>query len=456
MIKSINPYDGSLLAEFSLHSPDQVDSKLTRAFEAQRLWRLKPLSQRLELLQRMADLLRERKETYARLITLEMGKPIVESRAEIEKCAASLEIYVKNSPEYLKAEKIDSSATESYIQYDPLGVILAIMPWNYPFWQFIRFAAPAYAIGNGSVLKHAGNVPQCAIALEDLVRDAGAPEGLLENLLIESKDVAAVIADSRIAGVTLTGSTAVGRIVASQAGAALKKQVLELGGSDAFIVLADADVKQAAKTAVKSRFINGGQSCVNAKRFIVEESVADEFVSEFVEAAKTLKVGNPLDETVNIGPMARGNLRDELHQQVLRSCSAGATLLEGGKPLTGEGFFYPPTVLDYIAPGQAAFDEETFGPVAAIVRVPNETAAIEYANNSEYGLASTIWSANVEKAKALASKIESGAVFINGLVASDARLPFGGIKNSGYGRELSAVGMREFANIKTVWIGPAK
>ena len=456
MIKSINPFDGSLLAEFQLHYSDQVDAKLTRAFEAQRVWRLKPLGERLELLQKMADLLRERKETYARLITLEMGKPIVESRAEIEKCAVSLEIYVNNSPEYLDVEHIESSATESYIQYDPLGVILAIMPWNYPFWQFIRFAAPAYAIGNGSVLKHAANVPQCAKALEDLVRDAGAPEGLLENLFIESKDVASVIADPRIAGVTLTGSTAVGRIVASQAGAALKKQVLELGGSDAFIVLADADVKQAAKTAVKSRFINGGQSCVNAKRFIVEECVADEFVSEFIEATKSLKVGNPLDETVNIGPMARGNLRDELHQQVLRSCSGGAILLEGGQPLRGDGFFYPPTVLDHITPGQAAFDEETFGPVAAIVRVPNEAAAIEYANNSEYGLASTIWSADVERAKLLASKIESGAVFINGLVASDARLPFGGIKNSGYGRELSAVGMREFANIKTVWIGPSK
>lgn len=442
--------------EFELHTAGQVDEKLSRALSAQRIWKSKPLQERLALLQRMADLLRERKEDYARLITLEMGKPIVESRAEIEKCAVSLEIYVRNSPKYLEKEVIESSATESYIQYDPLGVILAIMPWNYPFWQFIRFAAPAYAIGNGSVLKHAANVPQCAKALEDLVADAGALEGLLENLFIESKDVAAVISDARITGVTLTGSTAVGRIVASQAGAALKKQVLELGGSDAFIVLADADIQQAAKTAVKSRFINGGQSCVNAKRFIVEESVADEFVREFVAATKALKVGNPLDESVNIGPMARSNLRDELHEQVRRSCTAGANLLEGGEPIAGAGFFYPPTVLDHIAPGQSAFDEETFGPVAAIVRVPNEEAAIEYANNSEYGLASTIWSADVEKAKVLAAKIESGAVFINGLVASDARLPFGGIKNSGYGRELSAVGMREFANIKTVWIGPAK
>ena len=456
MIKSINPFDGSVLAEFEFHTHEAVNQKLERAAQAQRIWREKPLTQRLALLQRMADLLRERKEEYARLITLEMGKPIVESRSEIEKCAVSLEIYVKNSPKYLEPEVIESSATESYVQYDPLGVILAIMPWNYPFWQFIRFAAPAYALGNGSVLKHAGNVPQCAQAIEDLVRDAGAPEGLLENLFMESKDVAAVIADDRIAGVTLTGSTQVGRVVASQAGAALKKQVLELGGSDAFIVLADADIKEAAKTAVKSRFINGGQSCVNAKRFIVEESVADEFAKEFLEATKLLNVGNPLDETVNIGPMARANLRDELHEQVMRSCTAGAKLLAGGLPLEGEGFFYPPTVLDQIEPGQAAFDEETFGPVAAIVRVPNEQAAIELANKSEYGLASTIWTNDVKKAKLLASKIESGAVFINGLVASDARLPFGGIKNSGYGRELSAVGMREFANIKTVWIGPAK
>lgn len=457
MIKSINPFDGSLLAEFEYHTPAQVDKKLTNAAEAQKQWREKPLEERLALLQRLADLLRGKKTFYAEMVTKEMGKPITEALAEIEKCAVSLDSYITLAPKYLAKEKIESNASESYLQYDPLGVVLAIMPWNYPFWQFIRFAAPAFALGNGAVLKHAANVPQAAQALEDLVREAGAPDGLLENVFIESKNVAAIIADDRIAAVTLTGSTQVGQVVASQAGAALKKQVLELGGSDAFIVLADADVKQAAQVAVKARFINVGQSCVNAKRFIVEDAIADEFVSEFIAAAKQLKVGDPMDPTTQLGPMARENLRAELHDQVNRTIENGsAKLLLGGEISEGAGFYYPATVIDHVKPGVAAFDEETFGPVTAIIRVANEAEAIELANKSEYGLGAALWTADVEKAKTLAGKIEAGAVFINGMVASDARLPFGGIKKSGYGRELGAVGIREFANIKTVWIGPAK
>lgn len=457
MIRSINPVDGSVLAEFQLHSPTEVSNKLNGAVAAQRQWRQQPLTERLALLNRMAALFRRDRQRLAEMITLEMGKPLAESLAEIDKCAYSLEAYINNAPKYLEPEIIESNASESYVQYDPLGVVLAIMPWNYPFWQFIRFAAPAFALGNGAVLKHAANVPQSAQALEDLVREAAAPEGLLENLFINSSDVAAIIADERIAAVTLTGSTQVGQIVAAQAGAALKKQVLELGGSDAFIVLADADIEKAAATAVRSRFINVGQSCVNAKRFIVERSVADEFVTAFVAEAKKLKVGNPMQPDVQIGPMARANLRDELHQQVLRTLEdKNSKLLLGGEPIDGPGFYYPPTVIDCVEPGMAAFDEETFGPVAAIIRADNEMHAIELANRSEYGLGSAIWTSDLEKAKKLSHQIEAGAVFINGMVASDARLPFGGIKKSGYGRELSAVGLREFANIKTVWIGPAK
>lgn len=457
MLKSINPHDGTLLWEGALHSDSEVENKLARSNKSQRVWARTPIEKRVELLLNIAKVLRNRKEEYATLITLEMGKPIVEARAEIEKCAISLESYAANSEEYLAPKVVLSGASESYIQYDPLGVVLAIMPWNYPFWQFIRFAAPAFLLGNGAILKHAANVPQSAGALEDLILEAGGPEGLLENIYVDSKSVAGIIADKRIAAVTLTGSTPVGQIVASQAGANLKKQVLELGGSDAFIVLKDADIDAAAATAVKSRFINVGQSCVNAKRFIVENSVADQFLASFVVNAKKLNVGNPMDEQTNIGPMARGNLREELHNQVQRTVSVeGSKLIMGGEIIGGEGFYYPPTVIDNVTPGMAAFDEETFGPVAAITRAESDNHAIELANQSDYGLGSALWTSDIDRAKKLAPSIEAGAVFINGMVASDARLPFGGIKMSGYGRELGEVGMKEFANIKTIWIGPAK
>lgn len=456
MIQSINPFDGQVLAEFEFHTPQQVEKKLESAVRAQRVWREQALQDRLQLLQRMANILRDKQRFYAQLITQEMGKPISESLSEIEKCAVSLESYIQLAPQYLAPEAITSNASESYVQYDPLGVVLAIMPWNYPFWQFIRFAAPAFALGNGAVLKHAANVPQAAQELENLVREAGAPLGLLENIFVDSKNVAQIIADDRIAAVTLTGSTRVGQLVAAQAGAALKKQVLELGGSDAFIVLADADLKKAAEVAVKSRFINVGQSCVNAKRFIVEESIADEFVAEFLKHAENLRLGDPMQPETQLGPMARANLRDELHGQVQKTLeNKAAKLILGGSIQPGAGYFYPATVIDFVEPGMAAFDEETFGPVAAIIRVKDVDQAIEVANQSEYGLGAALWTSDVEKAKKLAAKIEAGAVFINGMVASDARLPFGGIKKSGYGRELGAAGIREFANLKTVWIGPS-
>jgi succinate-semialdehyde dehydrogenase/glutarate-semialdehyde dehydrogenase len=332
--------------------------------------------------------------------------------------------------------------------------VLAIMPWNYPFWQFFRFAAPAFAVGNGAVLKHANNVPECAMLVEEVVQRAGAPAGLATSLLIPSDQVEAVIADERIAAVTLTGSSRVGALVASQAGAVLKKQVLELGGSDPFIVLADADLDAASSAAVRSRFNTTGQSCVNAKRFLVDERVADRFVELFVEKARALVVGDPDDEQTRIGPVARGDLRDTLHDQVVRSVSDGAQLRLGGHPVDRPGYFYAPTVLDHVTPGMAAFAEETFGPVAAITRVADAAEAIELANRSEYGLGAALWTSDLDEARRLIPDIEAGAVFVNGMVASDARLPFGGIKRSGYGRELSGYGLREFTNAKTVWIGP--
>jgi succinate-semialdehyde dehydrogenase/glutarate-semialdehyde dehydrogenase len=456
MIVSINPYTGRELARFEPHSRAVVDFALSAAVVAQARWRELPIVERAGLLRRMALVLRAGKAKYAQLITLEMGKPLGESEAEIEKCAWNCEYYADEAPRLLADEPVASGATESAVVFDPLGVLLAIMPWNYPFWQFFRFAAPAFVAGNGAILKHANNVPQCALAIEEIVREAGCPHGLFRTLLIEASEVARLIDDDRIAAVTLTGSTEVGRIVASQAGRALKKQVLELGGSDPFIVLADADVEAAAAVAVKARFINAGQSCVNAKRFLVEDSVAEQFVAAFCAGVKRLKIGDPMERDTQIGPLARANLRDDLHRQVECSVAAGATLRLGGAPVAGAGFAYQPTVLDNVQPEMAAFSEETFGPVAAVIRVKDADTAVRLANQSEFGLGAALWSRDIARARQLARRIDAGAVFINGMVASDPRLPFGGIKKSGYGRELGSYGLREFVNIKTLWIGPAR
>lgn len=454
-ITTINPASGASLGDFALHDDAFVNGSLSAAVSAQREWRRVPVAERIKLLSRMAQVLRAGKADYAAMIVREMGKPIAEAEGEIEKCAYNCDFYAEHAPKYLGDEAVPSNATESVVAFDPLGVVLAIMPWNYPFWQYFRFAAPALAAGNGAILKHANNVPECALAIQDVMVKAGAPEGLTATLLIDSSKVADIIADDRIAAVTLTGSTEVGAIVASQSGKALKKQVLELGGSDPFIVLADADLEEAAKVAVKARYINVGQSCVNAKRFIVEEAIADRFVELFVENAKTLKIGDPMERDTNIGPMARANLRDTLHGQVERSVAEGAVLKLGGQPVEGAGFFYPPTILDHVKPGMVAACEETFGPVAAIIRVRDADEAVRVANDSEFGLGSALWTKNLVQAKRLAREIEAGAVFINGMTASDPRYPFGGIKRSGYGRELGVYGIREFVNIKTVWIGPA-
>jgi succinate-semialdehyde dehydrogenase / glutarate-semialdehyde dehydrogenase len=456
MIHSINPATGETLQTFEAHTPAQVEAALSLAAQAQKQWARLPLSERTSLLRRVAALLRERKAEYGALITLEMGKPVLEAEAEIEKCAWNCEFYADKATEYLGDEVVDCSATSAKVVYDPLGIVLAVMPWNYPFWQVMRFAAPALAAGNGAVLKHANNVPQCALALEQVFRDAGAPAGLFTTLLVEASAVKGLIEDPRIAAVTLTGSTPVGKLVASQAGAVLKKQVLELGGSDAFIVLADADIELAAKTAVKARFSNVGQSCISAKRFIVVESVADQFTARFCHYAAQLKMGDPMQRDVTIGPLARANLRDELHAQVEKSVAQGAKLLLGGKFVEGPGFFYEPTVLDQVSSSMAAGCEETFGPAAAIMRVKDTEAAIALANSLDYGLGAGLWTQDVQTGEQLARRIEAGAVFINGIVASDPRYPFGGIKQSGYGRELGVHGAREFTNIKTVWIGPAR
>ena len=455
-IVSINPHDGAELARYPSHSAQQVDETLAAATTAQRRWRQVPIRERVELLHAFARVLRAGKPRFAELVTREMGKPIVESEAEIEKCAVTCDYYAEHAPRILADEPVVSNASESAIVFDPLGVVLAIMPWNYPFWQFFRFAAPALAAGNGAILKHANNVPQCALAIEQLVREAGAPEGLVRTLLVDPSAVASLIADDRIAAVTLTGSTQVGSIVASQAGQALKKQVLELGGSDPFIVLADADVEAAAAIAVKARFTNVGQSCVNAKRFIVEDAVADRFVAAFVDGVRKLKIGDPMERDTQIGPMARANLRSDLHDQVQRTLAAGATLRLGGRPIEGPGFTYAPTVIDHVGSDMVAFREETFGPVAAIIRAKDAHEAVALANRTEFGLGAALWSGNIDRARKLARSIDAGAVFINGMVASDARLPFGGIKKSGYGRELGTYGIKEFTNIKTLWIGPAK
>lgn len=456
MIHSVNPATGETLASYAVHDAAVIERTLQGAACAQRLWREKSPSARADLLRSLARVLRENKSHYANLITLEMGKPLTEALGEIEKCAVTCEYYAQHGPALLADGVVESNATDSRVVYDPLGVLLAVMPWNYPFWQALRAAVPALLAGNGVVLKHAGNVPQCALALGSLFEQAGSPDGLFGVLLIESSAVRSIIEDPRISAVTFTGSTPVGKTIASQAGNALKKQVLELGGSDPFIVLADADIPAAAKAAVKARFQNTGQSCISAKRFIVEDSVADAFADAFCELTAKLVVGDPLAADTEIGPMARANLRDELHAQVMATVAEGGVLRLGGHVLPQTGHYYAPTVIDHVGASMVAARQETFGPVAAIIRVRDVAQAIEVANSTEFGLGAALWTSDMERAQRLSRQIEAGAVFVNGVVASDARLPFGGLKQSGYGRELGAQGLREFTNTKTVWTGPVR
>ncbi len=454
-IQSVNPATEEVLATFEPFTPAQVDDALGEAQDAFRAWRERSFDERAAPMRRLAAVLRERSDRYARLITLEMGKPITEARAEIEKCAWNCVFYAEHAEEYLRDEPAPSSAKRSYVAFEPIGIVLAVMPWNYPFWQVIRFAAPALMAGNAAVLKHASNVPQSALAVEEAIRDAGFPEGLFRTLLLAGAQVEPVIADARVRAVTLTGSSQTGSRIAELAGRALKKTVLELGGSDPFIVLRDADVAAAATVGAKARNQNTGQSCIAAKRFIVEDDVADDFERRFAEQVAALTVGDPLDPATRIGPLARADLRETLERQVAGSVRMGARVVTGGRRRGDRGFFYEPTVLADVTDDMPVFREETFGPVAALVTVRDADEAVERANDTPYGLGGNLWTRDEALGQRLARRIETGQVFINGMTASDPRLPFGGTKQSGYGRELSHFGIREFVNIQTVWIGPS-
>jgi succinate-semialdehyde dehydrogenase / glutarate-semialdehyde dehydrogenase len=453
-LESINPATGTLLARYPASTAEEIEMAISAADAAQQAWRRTSFEERAAAMRRLAAHLRHRREDYARLITVEMGKPITEALAEIEKCAWACDFYAERAAAFLADEVIATNASRSLVAYEPLGVVLAIMPWNYPFWQVFRFAAPALMAGNGALLKHASNIPQCALAVSSAFEEAGFPRDLFRTLLVSGPDVEPIIRDRRVRAVTLTGSSAVGAHVAAIAGAALKKTVLELGGSDPFIVLADADVKAAAATAVRARNQNTGQSCIAAKRFLIAEEIAEEFEERFALAVGSLRIGDPLDPGTQVGPLARSDLRDTLEHQVEASVLQGATVLVGGRRRAGPGYFYEPTVLARVRDGMPVLVEETFGPVAAVRRVANREEAAAVANGSEYGLGASIWTGDAAAGEALARTIESGAVFVNGMVASDPRLPFGGVKRSGWGRELGPFGIREFTNIQTIWIGP--
>jgi succinate-semialdehyde dehydrogenase / glutarate-semialdehyde dehydrogenase len=450
VMQSINPATEEILETFEEFSSDQVNAAIQQVYDRQKQWRTTSFEERAAGLRALAGVLRADKSRFAGTITAEMGKPIVEAEAEVEKCAWNCEFYAENARRFLTPEYIDIGASESYVAFEPLGVVLAIMPWNFPFWQVIRFLAPALMAGNTAVLKHASNVPRSALAIEEAVRRAGLPDGTFRALLVPGGSVEPLIGDPRISAVTLTGSSEVGERVASAAGRHLKKQVLELGGSDPFVVLADADLDAAAKTAARARNQNSGQSCIASKRFIVEEGVADQFVEKFADAVKALNVGDPTARETNVGPLARGDLRESLVTQVDASLKQGAHAIVGGTVLDRRGYFYAPTVLDGVSLDMPAFREETFGPVAAIVRAKDPDEAVRLANDTEYGLGAAIWTGDLERGKQLAGRIEAGAVFVNGLVASDPRMPFGGVKRSGYGRELGEWGIREFTNIQTI------
>lgn len=454
-IESINPATEEVMATYDEFTRAEIDAVLDAAATAFTRWQRQPFGERGALMARAAAYLRQQKGRFARLITTEMGKPITQAEAEIEKCAWNCDFYSENAAGLLADRPVGTNARESYVAFDPLGLVLAVMPWNFPFWQVFRFAAPALMAGNVAVLKHASNVPQCALAIEEVFQESGFPPGVFRTLLASSGVMEDVIADERVRAVTLTGSDATGSKVAEAAGRTLKKTVLELGGSDPFIVLADADLQAAADVGVQARFQNTGQSCIAAKRFIVEASVAEEYERRYVEAASRLRVGDPLQPETQVGPLARADLVDQLERQVRASVDQGARLLTGGQRLDGPGYFFAPTVLADVTPTMPAHREETFGPVAALMRARDAATAVAMANDTPFGLGAAIWTGDVERGQQLARQIEAGSVFINGMVASDPRLPFGGVKRSGYGRELSDFGIHEFVNIKTVWIGPA-
>jgi len=455
-IASINPSTGETLKSFEELSRDQISDKLQRASETFRTYRRTSFERRSALMARAAELLDSEKHDLGKIMTLEMGKPLKAAISEAEKCAWVCRYYAETAAQHLADQIVDTNALKSYVRFQPLGPVLAVMPWNFPFWQVFRFAAPALMAGNVGLLKHASNVPQCALAIEDIFLRAGFPEGAFQTLLIGSNAVESIIKDPRIVAATLTGSESAGRSVASIAGNQIKKTVLELGGSDPFIVMPSAALDKAVETAIKARTINNGQSCIAAKRFIVASPIYEEFISKFVAAMKALHIGDPMLESTDIGPLATPQILDDLVRQVQRAIDSGARVLTGGHKLEQAGNFYEPTVLDNLDPSTPVSCEETFGPVATVFRVNNIDEAILLANVTSFGLGAAAWTNDIAEQDQLIDELEAGSVFINGMVASDPRLPFGGIKNSGYGRELSEFGIREFVNIKTVWISESQ
>ncbi len=451
-MQSINPLNNKVLQEFEIYTDAQIEETLQTADATYYKWRKSSFEERAKLMHKAADILRNNKAKYGQIMTDEMGKTKKEAVSEVEKCALCCDYYADNAAQFLADEPLKIDQGEAYIAYDPIGAVLAIMPWNFPFWQVIRFAAPTLMAGNVGILKHASNVPQCALALEEVFREAGFPKGCFQSLLIPSKKVNHLLEDRRIKAATLTGSEGAGSKVAAKAGQELKKTVLELGGSDPFIVLADADVEKAATTAVKARMINCGQSCIAAKRFIVVEEVYDQFLEVFKQKMAALKQGDPNEEGVDYGPMAREDLADELLEQTKKSVSKGAEVILGGDRPDKEGAFFNATILANVKPGMPAYDEEMFGPVASVFKVKGEEEAILIANDSPYGLGGCVWTKDIEKGKRFVRQVESGAVYINKMTASHPALPFGGVKKSGYGHELSHLGIREFVNQKTVWL----
>jgi succinate-semialdehyde dehydrogenase/glutarate-semialdehyde dehydrogenase len=451
-IASINPATGEELKEFASFDDSEIEKRLQRAERAFATCRHVAFAKRAQLMMAAASLLHREKEEFARIITLEMGKLFRAAMEEVEKCARGCRFFAENAERFLEDEPAQTDAARSYVRYQPLGAVLAIMPWNFPFWQVFRFAAPALMAGNVGLLKHAANVPQCALAIENVLCRAGFDDGIFQTLLIESKQVEKLIADPRVKAVTLTGSEKAGSEVGSTAGRHIKKSVLELGGSDAFIVMPSADFEGALSTAIKARTINSGQSCIAAKRFFVADEIYDDFLQQFVERMRALKIGDPFDETTDLGPLATEQILQGVHEQVQKSIAAGAKLLTGGNRIHGSGFFYEPTVLVDVPKESPAYREEVFGPVASVFRVRDADEAVEVANDTTFGLGASAWTNDPAEQELFTSELETGMVFINAMVASDPRLPFGGVKRSGFGRELGAAGIREFTNTKTIWI----
>ena len=453
MLNSVNPANNQIIESYNEQTADQLRDIIFLCDNAYKDWKETSFSYRSGLMRNAAKILRENSEKYSALMTMEMGKPILQSRAEVEKCAWVCEYYASNAEQFLTDQFIETDASKSFVSYQPLGVILAVMPWNFPFWQVFRFAAPNLMAGNTGLLKHSSNVSGCALAIEEVFNLAGFPENVFRTLLVSSKNVKNVISDPRVMAVTLTGSVPAGKSVASLAGSLIKKTVMELGGSDPYIILEDADLEKAAASCVNSRLINAGQSCIAAKRFIIVDKVYREFEQLFLQFMSQKKMGNPFDENNHLGPQASIQLRDELHQQVLMSIEQGAELILGGKIPGIEGAYYPPTILKNVKPGMTAFDEELFGPVAALVPAKNENDAIELANKSIFGLGAAVFTKDIARGEKIAKeRLNAGCCFVNDFVKSDPRLPFGGIKESGYGRELSPFGIKEFVNIKSVYI----